>query len=205
MTTSLSTSPLGRPRTFVPEEVLGLALDTFWRQGYRATSLDDLTAIMGLSRSSFYAAFGSKQEVLLASVRAYVDGIYTSLESCSSEHAHPIEAVRAMLVIMTTPARDERGCLLVNSIAELAPEIPELADLAQMHIERVVALIALMLTKARFNASIVRSRAAALMACAFGAAIMRKAGIAADSLAPMLAEIESLLQSPKQKIARTRQ
>ena len=48
-------------------------MDVFWSKGYEATSLDDLCEATGLSRSSFYATFGSKRQLLLQSVDRYVD------------------------------------------------------------------------------------------------------------------------------------
>ena len=56
------------------QAALQAALLVFWRSGYAAASLDDLTAAMGLSRSSFYGAFGTKHDVLLAGVKLYADG-----------------------------------------------------------------------------------------------------------------------------------
>lgn len=181
MTNSLPI-PLGRPRTFVPEDALQIALDLFWQRGYRATSLDDLTVVMGLSRSSFYAAFGSKQNVLLAAVRAYVDRIYAGLQACENQHPDPIESVRAMLNVMADPDGDQRGCLLVNSITELAPHIPEVKELARAHIDRVVKLVALQLARSGIEKTQATEKASALMSCAFGVAVMRKASVGAKNL-----------------------
>ena len=49
------------------------ARDTFWRGGYAATSLDDLSAAMGMNRPSIYAAFGDKRSLYLRAVTAYAD------------------------------------------------------------------------------------------------------------------------------------
>ena len=57
--------PRGRPRKFDEAEVLALARDAFWDNGYAATSVDDLAAATGLNRPSLYAAFGDKHALYL--------------------------------------------------------------------------------------------------------------------------------------------
>jgi TetR/AcrR family transcriptional regulator, copper-responsive repressor len=49
------------------------ARDTFWRGGYAATSLEDLSAGMGMNRPSIYAAFGDKRSLYLRVVTEYAD------------------------------------------------------------------------------------------------------------------------------------
>lgn len=66
---------MARPREFDYEQVLDGALQLFWRGGYEATSLDGLLDEVGLSKSSFYAAFGSKHEMFLASLDRYIGTI----------------------------------------------------------------------------------------------------------------------------------
>lgn len=196
MTSSLPRSPIGRPRMFEPEVALQAALQVFWRRGYASTSLDDLTAAMGLSRSSFYGTFGSKQAVLLEAVQAYVDRVFTSLEFCARSHHDPIKAARAMFNTITTCSDDDRGCLFVNSVAELAPDNRAFCALASRHTDRTIALMASMLRRAGFTAPVARARAAAVVSCAFGATIVGKAGLPKAGIAAMLAQAEKLLQPP---------
>lgn len=61
--------PRGRPRSYDPDKVLSAARDAFWRNGYAATSLDDLSAATGLNRPSLYGAFGDKHALYLAALR----------------------------------------------------------------------------------------------------------------------------------------
>src|SRR6201994_2372715 len=61
----------GRPRTYEPEVALGKALDLFRKDGFAATSLDDLSTATGMNRSSLYAAFGDKRELYIKSYQRY--------------------------------------------------------------------------------------------------------------------------------------
>jgi AcrR family transcriptional regulator len=45
----------------------------FWRNGYRGTSVDDLTEALNINRPSLYAAFGDKEKLFLESVDYYRD------------------------------------------------------------------------------------------------------------------------------------
>lgn len=63
----------GRPRAFDREAALAKAMRLFWCKGYEATSISDLTEIMGIGSPSLYAAFGSKEALYAEAVRYYVD------------------------------------------------------------------------------------------------------------------------------------
>lgn len=64
--------PRGRPRTYEAGSALDAALNLFWTRGYGGTSVEDLTAAMGMSKPSVYAAFGNKRAVYEAAVHHYV-------------------------------------------------------------------------------------------------------------------------------------
>src|SRR6202167_1400426 len=61
----------GRPRAYQPEIALGKALDLFRKDGFAATSLDDLSAATGMNRPSLYAAFGDKRALYIKSYARY--------------------------------------------------------------------------------------------------------------------------------------
>lgn len=194
MTHQACTPGRGRPRAFEPEEALQAALDLFWEKGYEATSLDDLTTKMGLSRSSFYGCFGSKRNVLLAAVRSYAATSLARLEEIEADHQSPHAALAAMVRAIADPDGGPRGCLLVNCITELAPHDPELAALSRCHIERIEGIFARLLSPAAEPAAADRARA--LMALAIGAITLRKAGLPKARIDALLAEARSLLPSP---------
>jgi AcrR family transcriptional regulator len=47
-------------------------MNLFWEQGYEGTSFDQLIQAMGISPSSFYNAFGSKEQLYKEATDAYV-------------------------------------------------------------------------------------------------------------------------------------
>ncbi len=63
--------PRGRPRSFDLDEVTDVALGLFWKQGFEATSVEQVTAITGVRASSLYAAYGNKHGLFRAVVDRY--------------------------------------------------------------------------------------------------------------------------------------
>jgi AcrR family transcriptional regulator len=61
----------GRPRAFSRDAALAQATRLFWEKGYKATSIADLTAAMGIGAPSLYAAFGSKEALFSAALEHY--------------------------------------------------------------------------------------------------------------------------------------
>jgi AcrR family transcriptional regulator len=68
------TAPIGRPRGFDADEALERAMRVFWAQGYEGASLDDLTAAMGITRTSMYRAFGNKENLFRKALERYTEG-----------------------------------------------------------------------------------------------------------------------------------
>ena len=62
----------GRPRAFDRDDALSAAMQLFWRKGYSATSIADLTAAMGIGSPSLYAAFGSKEALYAEALEFYI-------------------------------------------------------------------------------------------------------------------------------------
>jgi AcrR family transcriptional regulator len=65
---------MGRKRSFDAEAALDRAMRVFWRHGYEGASLAELTAAMGISPPSLYAAFGNKEQLFAAAVARYAAG-----------------------------------------------------------------------------------------------------------------------------------
>ncbi len=95
----------------------------FWRHGYETTSVAELTAAMGITAPSLYAAFGDKRRLFLAAMRRYV-GDRAALER---DLAAPPTARAAMHMMLVATAKaftgetTPKGCLLASAAASGSP------------------------------------------------------------------------------------
>jgi len=63
----------GRPAVFDRGVALTKAMKLFWERGYEGTSFDELISAMGISASSFYNSFGSKEALYCEATRTYLE------------------------------------------------------------------------------------------------------------------------------------
>jgi AcrR family transcriptional regulator len=63
----------GRPVVFDRVHALHAAMKLFWERGYEGTSFDELIAAMGISASSFYNSFGSKEALYCEATQTYLE------------------------------------------------------------------------------------------------------------------------------------
>jgi TetR/AcrR family transcriptional regulator, copper-responsive repressor len=120
----------GRPRAYQPEIALGKALDLFRKDGFAATSLDDLSAATGMNRPSLYGAFGDKRELYIktyqhyrAVARAAMMDIFKD-EMPIRQRLQRIYAVA--LDIYLSGEAGPRGCFTVMTAASEAVADPEI-------------------------------------------------------------------------------
>jgi TetR/AcrR family transcriptional repressor of nem operon len=117
-----------RPREFDETVALDAAMECFWRRGYEATSLRDLTASMGLTAPSLYNAFGDKQALFARALERYLDRTTRDRLRRLEESLAPKEAIRrffAEIIEHSIKDRQRKGCFLVNSALEVAPHHAE--------------------------------------------------------------------------------
>lgn len=121
--------PRGRPRSFDAETALKQARDAFWRNGYAATSLDDLAAATGLNRPSLYGAFGDKRALYLAALEHTRAEMMATLHKALAVEG-PLREVLARIYgasvkIYLSGEPDSRGCFLVGTaVTEAVAEPP---------------------------------------------------------------------------------
>jgi TetR/AcrR family transcriptional regulator, copper-responsive repressor len=123
----------GRPRAYQPEIALGKALDLFRKDGFAATSLDDLSAATGMNRPSLYGAFGDKRELYIKSYQRYRADARAGMVDIFREQL-PIRKrleriYAAALDIYLSGEAGPRGCFTVMTAASEAVADPDIRKL----------------------------------------------------------------------------
>jgi TetR/AcrR family transcriptional repressor of nem operon len=134
---------VARPREFDADAALERAMQAFWAKGYKATSLDDLCAATGLSRSSLYAAFGGKRALLHRSLNRYGEQGATRIAAALARPGPVREAVAAFvgdLIDRIVEGPGRRGCFIGNCAAELAHGDRATAVRVRRSLERIEGL-----------------------------------------------------------------
>jgi len=123
----------GRPRAYQPDVALGKALDLFRKDGFAATSLDDLSAATGMNRPSLYGAFGDKRDLYIKSYARYrTDARAAMIDIFRGELPIRQRLQRiydAALDIYLNGEAGPRGCFTVMTAASEAVFDPEIRGL----------------------------------------------------------------------------
>jgi AcrR family transcriptional regulator len=141
----------GRPPAFDRTEVLDVVMRLFWREGYAAASMPDISTATGLSTSSLYNTFGSKMDLLVAALAHYhrtvLDGFMLGPMARGERGLADVDAFLDRLqsaVELTAP----RGCLAVNTISEFRDPPPPVAEHTTRYRELLRASLSAALTRA---------------------------------------------------------
>jgi AcrR family transcriptional regulator len=135
----------GRPREFDVDDALAKALTVFWRNGYEAASMTELTAAMGITKPSLYAAFGNKEALFHKALDLYEREKLTYMTSALEAPTARGVAERLLrgALEMQTSSCDPKGCLGVISTAACGAEAePIKAEVMKRRASSEAALIA---------------------------------------------------------------
>jgi len=168
MPTSAPSSPSpGRPREFELDEAVRRAKNVFWDRGYHDASLPDLLDGMGLSRGSFYKAFGDKRGLFLRALDAYIEDALHDVGEVLNAEGSPKGAIRAALLRnadQSFGAEGLRGCFVVLTATELLPGDDEVAQRVSRLFRRMEALYAETIARAQAAGEVDSARDARTLA-----------------------------------------
>ena len=115
------------------ERIVGAAMELFWLKGYNSTSVADILSRSQVNSGSLYYFFPGKQDVLVAVLEAYRDGIGPMLlEPAWAGVDDPVDKLFALLAgyrraIVETDC--EYGCPIGSLALELHEPDPRVREL----------------------------------------------------------------------------
>ena len=113
----------GRPRSFDVERALDQAMRLFHASGYEGVGIAELTAALGISPPSLYAAFGSKRDLYERALQRYANSIGVKLVAELATPGPAAEAIGRFLaraVELYTADPKTRGCLVLEGARNVA-------------------------------------------------------------------------------------
>jgi TetR/AcrR family transcriptional regulator, transcriptional repressor for nem operon len=143
---------MGRPRNFEADTVVERAMEEFWTHGYAGTSPAQLAEATGVGKGSLYNTFGSKRRLFDQALARYGRMGAELAEEFLSRPGTTRERIGAYLretvdSDIAQPIR--RGCMAVNTAAELGGHDPQITRVLHAIEERLVAVLAARIDQGR--------------------------------------------------------
>lgn len=121
------------------DRIVQAAMELFWRKGYGSTSISDILETAKVNSGSLYYFFKGKQELLVAVLESYRDGIDVMLlEPSWGEIEDPVEKVFALLATyrrLLVETDCFYGCPIGSLALELHEPDPEVRELIAANFE----------------------------------------------------------------------
>ncbi|MEM7226425.1 MAG: helix-turn-helix domain-containing protein [Pseudomonadota bacterium] len=116
-------------RQFDEEDALEKIMRAFWREGFGATSIDDLVAASGLMRGSLYGAFGNKEAMFLRAFVRYCEEVEAPLLAAldAPDLGQAVAAVFDRAIVALEDPSTPPGCLIALSLGEASGRGGEIA------------------------------------------------------------------------------
>lgn len=113
-----------RNKLFDERKVLTKAMNLFWKQGYSATSIQDLVTHLGINRASIYDTFGDKEKLFLKAFENYrkanTEGIIHFFDN-QNNVKEGFRQLFEMAIEDSVNDQEKKGCFVVNTTTELIP------------------------------------------------------------------------------------
>jgi len=177
------------PRSFDRDEAVKTAMHLFWRHGYEAVSINDLTRAIGIAPPSLYSAFGNKAGLFREALELY-DGLPGALDGLT-EAATLEDAISGLLhravEVITDPAR-EAGCMISTGMLEYGADHADIAASLSMRRSQMQSRIAETLSR-WLDKKTADAKAFYLATVMQGMSVQARDGVARSDLKQMINEV----------------
>jgi TetR/AcrR family transcriptional repressor of nem operon len=178
-----------RSRGFDDLTVVRAAREVFWEHGYERTSLAQLQSATGLSRSSMYAAYGSKRGLFERTSLNYLDEVIGPLLAPMEAPGAGLPSISGFFLEQAAVTRSpdarfaRRGCFVLNTVLELEQLDAGITDMITAYRSRVHTAISHALTAVEPDDGVRAARAEVLTSAHVGVMITARIDPGAAALA----------------------
>lgn len=131
-------------KSFDESDVVEQAMQVFWKKGYAATSISDITGATGIKRGSLYNAFEGKHDIFMRALQKYGGDHRTSKLRMLETVDDPREAIAMFFdftVKSTLDDPDKKGCLLFNTALDYSLHEDDVKQVVSEGIKEVVTFL----------------------------------------------------------------
>ncbi|MFJ8026905.1 TetR/AcrR family transcriptional regulator [Streptomyces sp. NPDC096311] len=143
-------------KQFDPDVAVERAMEVFWLKGYAATTPQNLVDALGIGKGSLYNAFGSKHGLFEQALSHYCDRRLDRFLELLDESAPVRERLRGVLEFIVDEGA--RGCMVVNTVGELAGVDEAAVTLVRRDFDRVEAVFRALIEEGQRSGEIVPDR-----------------------------------------------
>lgn len=125
----------GRPKTFDRDHTLDVAIDSYWREGVGAVSVNEICRRASISKPGLYREFGGEDNFLDAALTRYLDTVLGPMMSLFSEDRPFRQTLDSVLELATSAQTSgvPSGCLF----AKMRTIRGQLGPTTGEHVDRV--------------------------------------------------------------------
>ncbi|MEO1017247.1 MAG: TetR/AcrR family transcriptional regulator [Pseudomonadota bacterium] len=130
-----------RAKTYTRDEIVSKAMHKFWRDGFAATSMDDLVRCTEVSRHGIYAAYGGKRDLFLACLEVYRHVVVTPAFARVEEEGAGLKDIEQyfeqQISLAEASGLPGPGCLFANTMTETGPHEARSMAAVRAHNDRL--------------------------------------------------------------------
>ncbi len=173
-------------RQFDEQEVIGLALDVFWRKGLHDATMQDLAAATGVQRGSLYNAYGDKEAIFLRAFDQYAGQFLDTAANALADGdvAARLRTFFDVIIVNMTTGSPSRGCLTTRTALDAATSSEDVRERVQGLLGRLEQIVSQAIGSAPGKAITTDANRLARVVVTFtrGLAVMERAGYSRKQL-----------------------
>lgn len=181
---------MGRPANFDRNAAVEQVMNEIWRNGFEACSVKALSEKLGITRSSFYNAFESREALFLEALERYFSTSPDRVLAMADSDARVLRLITQVcreVCRQRTSDPQARGCMAVNCVTELVGVDETLGPVMEKALLTSLDRLERLLTQAVANGELedngdIRGKALALQNLLVGLNVLAKVVHSEDEL-----------------------